>query len=62
MGVSEGSRTRGGSGSSRLIGCPLTPKRVGGSGSSSWYWGSSVLVVLLRTSPLLRCPSPSSCS
>ena len=57
----EGLGQGGGSGSSGSIGCPLTPKRVGGSSSSSWYWGSSVLVVLLRTSLSLRCPNPSSC-
>ena len=62
MGVCGGSSKRGVSGSSGSIGCPLTSKRVGGSSSSLWYLGSSVLVVLLRTSPLLRCPSPSSCS
>ena len=37
MDASGGSRTRGGSGSSGLIGCSLTPKRVGGSSSGLWY-------------------------
>ena len=62
MGAWGGSSKRGVSGSSGLIGCSLTSKRVGGSGSSLWYWGSSVLVVLLRTSLSLRYPSSSSCS
>ena len=68
MGASGGFKASGGSGSVGLIGCPSIPRRVGagGSGSCSWYLGSSVLVVvpllLLSTSPGPRCPSPRICS